>query len=116
MADFKLHNGIRWEQIAPRKEDLNNHLQDYIRQPAFAITTGTNIAYTVTLTPPIPSYIDGLAITIVPHVDSGINPTLNVDGLGEVVLRNQEGKNMSLRANVPYTFRYLNNSFVSDRS
>jgi hypothetical protein len=114
LNQFNLYKGTDWGQIVPTMEEYNTHVADYIRQPAFAATTGTNVAYEVTLDPPLSSYQNGVGITIVPHVNSGNNPTLNINGLGAVALKSQSGESAQLKANIPYTFKYIGSQFISD--
>ncbi|MBP1999765.1 hypothetical protein J2Z69_000784 [Paenibacillus shirakamiensis] len=90
---------------------------DYIRQPAFIATTGTANAYTVTLNPAPSSLPDGFGITIVPHVTNGSVPTLNINGLGAIVLRDQKGIAYAagkLLIGKPYTFRKVGTDFLAD--
>lgn len=99
--------------------DLNSHLADYVRQPAFAVTSGTSTAYTVSTNPAPTAYVDGMGITIVPHVDCGISPTLNWNGLGAILLKKQTGETYGageLKANTPYSFKKVGTSFLADSS
>lgn len=96
---------------------FNTHLADYVRQPGFAVTSGTSTAYTVTLDPAPTDLDEGFGITIVPHVDCGEEPTLEVNGLGPVALKDQKGAAYSegkLVAGKPYTFRLVGTDFLAD--
>lgn len=96
---------------------VGNGVADYVRQPAFAGTAGTATAYTVTLSPAPESIPDGFGITIIPHVTSGTNPTLNVNGLGAFPLKKQNGLNYptgKLVVGKPYTFRKVGTDFLAD--
>ncbi|MNO28120.1 hypothetical protein D3C76_180070 [compost metagenome] len=98
-------------------DEVTAHLADYIRQPAFATTSGTSTAYTVTLDPAPTSLIEGFGITIVPHVDCGASPTLNINGLGAVALKDQKGIAITagkMVAGKPYTFRLVGTDFLAD--
>ncbi|UPK45774.1 phage tail protein [Paenibacillus pabuli] len=92
-------------------------VNDYIRQPGYAVTTGTATAYVVTLDPVPASLPAGFGITIVPHVASGAAPTLNVNGLGAIPLKKQDGTAYAagdLLAGKPYSFRRVGSDFLAD--
>ena len=96
--------------------ELDAHKADYVRQPAYAVTSGTSTAYTVTLDPAPATIPEGFAITIVPHVDCGASPTLNINGKGAIALRNNEGEPLvagDLLAGVPYNFRRVGVNFIA---
>ncbi|MCW3793510.1 phage tail protein [Paenibacillus sp. LS1] len=98
-------------------DDYSAIVQDYIRQPGYAVTTGAATAYVVTLSPAPTSLPDGFAITIVPHVDNGATPTLNINGIGVVALKDQKGVAYAagkLLAGRPYTFRKVGADFLAD--
>lgn len=98
-------------------DDYSAIVQDYIRQPGYAATTGTATAYVAALDPAPTSLPDGFGITIVPHVANGANPTLNVNGLGAAVLKDQKGVAYAagkLVAGRPYTFRKVGSDFLAD--
>lgn len=100
-------------------DDYSAIVQDYIRQPGYAATTGTATAYTATLDPAPASLPDGFGITIVPHVANGASPTLNVNGLGAVPLKDQKGIAYAagkLVAGKPYMFRKVGTDFLADSS
>lgn len=90
--------------------------KDYVRQPGYAVTTGTSTAYVVTLNPAPATLSDGFGIIIVPHIVSGTNPTLNVNGLGALALKKPDGSAYGtgdLKANIPYTFRKVGTDFLA---
>lgn len=92
------------------KTDKNN----YVANNGYAVTTGTSTVYTTSLSPAPTAYIDGINITIKPHVDCGANPTVNVNGLGSTSLCDNEGNPLSagdLKTNIPYRFVRVGNSF-----
>jgi hypothetical protein len=99
---------------------LNSHLTDYVRQPAYiSPTEGTSIAYTGSTDPAPTAYIEGMGVTIVPHVDCGNNPTFNWNNLGAVSLRKQDGTPYSageMKAGCPYSFRKVGAYFLADSS
>lgn len=99
---------------AAKDDDLVAHKADYVRQAGYAATNGTATAYTVTLDPAPASIVEGFGITIVPHVDCGANPTLNINGKGVIQLRNNDGESFAagdLKAGVPYNFRKVGSYF-----
>lgn len=99
--------------------DGKTAIVDYIRQPAYAVTSGTLIAYTVTLTPAPASLAEGFGITIVPNVTNGANPTLNINALGAIALKDQKGVAYTagkLLAGKPYMFRRVGTDFLADSS
>ncbi|GIP20421.1 phage tail protein [Paenibacillus sp. J22TS3] len=90
---------------------------DYVRSPAYAVTSGTSTAYTATLSPVPASIPAGFGITVVPHTECGANPTLNINGLGPVALKDQKGiayTAAKLKAGMPYTFRRVGADFLAD--
>ena len=99
--------------------DLDDHYLDYIRQPGYGGTGGTSTAYTLTLSPALSAYANGVGVTIVPHTDCGASPTLNVNGKGAIALKKQSGDAYSsgdLKANTPYSFKYYGGYFFTDSS
>ncbi|WP_427050366.1 tail fiber protein [Paenibacillus sp. TC-CSREp1] len=113
-------NGTR-STVAATEKAVNDArvgiVSDYVRQPGYAVTTGTATAYVVTLSPAPSSLPDGFGITIVPHVVSEAAPTLNVNGIGAVALKKQDGSAFAagdLKANTPYTFRKVGSDFLAD--
>jgi len=101
------------------QDALAIHQADYVRQPAFATTTGTSTAYTATLTPALTAYATGVGITIIPHVACGASPTLNINTLGAIALLKQDGTAYSagdLAINTPYSFKFNGTSFLADSS
>ncbi|WP_052087694.1 hypothetical protein [Paenibacillus wynnii] len=92
---------------------------DYVRQPGYAATAGTLSAYTATLTPAPASLAEGFGITIVPNVTNGASPTLNINGLGAIALKDQKGVAYAagkLLAGKPYMFRKVGTDFLADSS
>ncbi|WP_342547645.1 hypothetical protein NST69_27520 [Paenibacillus sp. FSL P2-0089] len=97
--------------------DAKSGIIDYVRQPAYATTAGNGVAYTVTLTPAPASIAEGFGITIVPNITNGPNPTLNINGLGAVALKDQKGVAYGqgkLLAGKPYMFRRVGTDFLAD--
>lgn len=105
------------DEVTAHLADFAAHEADYVRQPAFASTSGTSTAYIVTLDPAPTSISVGFGITIVPHVDCGASPTLNINGFGAKVLKDQKGVAFTagkLTAGKPYTFRLVGTDFLAD--
>jgi N-acetylneuraminic acid mutarotase len=102
--------------VLATKADLEKKVDkiDYVRAGGYAVTTGTSTAYTITLNPAPVAYVDGMQITILPHVDCGANPTLKVNGLGASTILNQDGTTINagdMKANIPYSFVRVGSSF-----
>ncbi|AKG36077.1 hypothetical protein [Paenibacillus durus] len=101
--------------ITDARGALDTHIADYVRQPAYAATSGTSAAYTVTLSPAPISIGEGFGITIVPHVDNGANPTLQVNSLNPAALKDKKGNGLTagkLKVGYPYTFVYVSSAFI----
>lgn len=96
------------EQIgAASKAEFDAHTADYIKHPGFAVSTGTNNAYIVTLDPAPSTYAQGMGVAIAIHVNSTAAATLNVNGLGtKKILKANGGAATNLKANGIYTLRY----------
>jgi hypothetical protein len=91
--------------------EVDEHLGDIATKCLYVgITSGTSTAYTST-TDKLNTYNDGDTVTIVPHVDSGTNPTLNINNLGALPLLDSDGDPVSLKADKPYTFVRVGNNF-----
>ncbi|MBU5486458.1 hypothetical protein KQI86_19335 [Clostridium sp. MSJ-11] len=114
-ADITLSaTDIKTSSGATIESELAQMAKDYVRNPGYGKTAGTSTAYTLTLSPAPSSYVDGLTITIIPHVDCGDNPTLNINNLGAIQLVNSEGNNLKageLKANKPYSFVRVGSNF-----
>lgn len=103
-------------QVTSLNSSLALHLADYVKQAIYIDPTGgTSTAYTGNANPPLDAYVDGIWVTIVPHVANGANPTLNIQGKGAVDLCNSKGVKLTagkLLAGIPYTFRKKGTSFI----
>lgn len=111
VADKANPHGTTAAQVGALKDD------NYVRQPAFALTAGTSTAYTVTLDPAPSSFPEGSGITIVPHLTCGANPTLKIGSLAAVSLKDQKGVAYAagkLLAGKPYMFRKVGSDFLAD--
>lgn len=107
-------DGITLQEMSD--ETVKQLQANYVRQPAYARTEGTESAYTVTLEPAPTSLADGFGITIVPHVANEAEVTLNINGLGAVALTDAKGEPYmpgKLQAGTPYTFRKVGSVFLT---
>lgn len=101
-------------QVTNINTSFDNISKDYVRNPAYAVTTGTSTAYTVSTTPAPTAYTDGMAITINPHVACGNNPTLNWNGLGASTILKQDGSVIAtndIPANKPLSLVRVGSNF-----
>lgn len=89
--------------------NLNSHIADYVRQPGYAVDTGTANAKVVTLNPAPVALVDGLAISFKNAVQNTGTVTLNVNGLGPKAIVKANGNELAsgnLKAGSIYTVRY----------
>lgn len=83
------------------------HSDDYVKHPGFGLSTGSNNAYAVSLSPAPSSYVQGLGVAVTIHADSTAAATLNGNGLGAKKILKTNGNAVSnLKANGIYTVRY----------
>ena len=97
------------------QDNLAEHLADYVRQPAFALTAGTSTAYTATLSPAPTAYLDGFGVEIYVHTSNTGTCTLNVNALGVIPLKKADGTDFSageLKAGQIYSFRKYGLNFI----
>lgn len=69
----------------------------------YAVTTGTNTAYTVSISG-ISAYSDGLTIVVLPNVDCGDSPKIRINALAYLPIKNLDGDLLSagdLKAGIP---------------
>lgn len=118
-TNWQLNDTVLPSDLNDIGQEINDSTSNYVRQPAFATTAGTAGAYTVTLNPAPTIISDGFGITIVPHISNTANPTLNINGLGTIALKDQKGVAYTagkLQAGKPYTFRKVGADFLADSS
>lgn len=60
----------------------------------YAITAGTSTAYTLTLTPPLPSLTTGVVVAVKLHTTCGASPTLAVNGLAATNITKNGGNSV----------------------
>lgn len=100
-------NGV--ENIKVGSKDSVDHLLDYTRNPAFALTTGTSTAYSITVTPAPDALLSGNVIIIVPHTDCGVNPTLTINNFNPITLKHGNEFQLlagDMKEGHVYAFRY----------
>lgn len=100
-----------------RKDTVDAVIANYVRSPGYGTTGGTLTAYTLTPSPVISAYAEGQAFVIIPHVNCGANPTLNVSAKGAISLLKKDGTAYAageLKANSPYPFRKVGANFISE--
>lgn len=102
-------------EINELQDENNQSAVDYVRQPAFATTTGTASSYIVTLNPIPTNLVEGFGVVIKPHVNNADNPTININGLGSKPILKSNGSAITsgnLKANSIYTLRYNGSAFI----
>lgn len=101
------------DEVGEVSNELASHLADYVKHPAYAVTTGSANAYEVTLTPAPTAYEDGFGIVVAIHADSTGESTLNVNGLGAIPIKKSNGNDVTnLKINGIYTLRYRAGNFI----
>lgn len=88
--------------------DVTTHLADYVRQPGYSVTTGTN-AYTVSTNPAPTAYVDGMGIVINVGVANTGASSINWNGLGVKSIVDSKGAALisgKLKVGGRYTLRY----------
>jgi len=94
---------------------FNAHLVDYVRQPGYAVATGSANTYAVTLSPAPTTYTEGMAVSVKINVDNTGASTINVNGLGAKTIKKTNGSDVSagnLKAGSIYTLRYNGTNFI----
>ncbi len=92
---------------------LNTHLSDYVRQPGYAVTTGSANTYAAALNPAPAAYTDGMGIVVKINVANTGNSTINVNGLGAKAIVDGKGNALTsgkLRLNGTYSLKYNSTS------
>lgn len=101
------------DEVWEVSNELASHQADYVKHPAYAVTTGSANAYEVTLTPAPTAYEDGFGIVVAIHADSTGESTLNVNGLGAIPIKKSNGNDVTnLKTNGIYTLRYRAGNFI----
>lgn len=102
-------------QIKDNLNTTNNtvteHLADYVRQPGYAVDTGTANHLIIALTPAPTSYVDGMGIVVKVKVDGTAATDVNVDSLGVKTIFDSLGNAViNFKANVTYSMKYESTS------
>lgn len=87
---------------------------NFVANNNFGLATGGNINYSLTLSPPPTTYINGMSITVIPNIDSGLNPTIDINGLGAIPIINRDGTQLivgAFKTGLPCYMLYYNNKF-----
>ena len=103
------------QEINQNRDDLTAHVADYVRQPGYAVATGSANTYAVTLNPAPTAYVDGMAVAVKINVDNTGASTLNVNGLGAKPIKKPNGNDVAagnLKAGSVYTLRYNGTNFI----
>lgn len=103
----------KFEEVESSLADKTNK-NDYVANTGYAVTSGTATAYTITLTPAPNAYADGQQFIINPHVDCGVAPTLNINGLGALPILKQDGSAVAagdIKANKPLSLVRVGSNF-----
>ncbi|WP_419962117.1 hypothetical protein [Psychrobacillus sp. BM2] len=104
-------------ELKENADALTTHLADYVKHPGISATSGTSKAYTVTLDPAPLDIPEFFGITIIPHVTNVASPTLTINGIGTIALKDQKGVAYAagkLLAGKPYSFRKVGSDFLAD--
>jgi len=99
----------RKDTVDAVQTNLTNHIADYVRQPGYAVATGSANAYSVTLNPAPSTYVDGMGVTVKINVDNTGPATVNVNGLGAKAIKRANGLDVAagmLKAGSIVTLRY----------
>lgn len=94
-------------------------VSDYSKLGISATTSGVANTYTLDLTPNLSGYTTGLKLTLIIHATNTNGSTINIDGLGAIALKKNDGTDYGsgeLIINTPYTFVYNGTSFLADSS
>ena len=105
------------ESVQEVDTKLTTHKADYVNHPGISGTGGTSKAYTVTLDPAPLDIQEFFGITIIPHITNVASPTLTINGLGVIALKDQKGVAYAagkLLAGKPYMFRKIGTDFLAD--
>ncbi|BDH62302.1 hypothetical protein MTP04_24320 [Lysinibacillus sp. PLM2] len=94
------------------QNQINAHIEDYVKHPAIATTTNDGNNYFVTLDPPINEYVEGMGLILTINADSTDDVTVNVDNNGPIFVLKANGTNVKLfNAGGVYSLRYSNGNF-----
>jgi hypothetical protein len=95
------------DAIKSLDQKVTSHEADYVKHPAYAVTTNTGNAYAVTTTPAPSAYVDGMGIAIKINLASTGATTLNWNGLGSKNIIDSFGNAVTnFRVNTIYSLKY----------
>ena len=102
MNSVKIEN-VKYEKNSGIGGQFLSDNGTYYPLNSYGTTGGTSTAYTCAISS-ITSYTDGLEVTILPHIDCGSSPTLKINSLGALTIKNSSGEDLSvgdIKAGVP---------------
>lgn len=103
--------GRTTETVKGVNDTVVSHLADYVRQPGYAVDTGTANHLIVALTPAPTSYADGMGIAVKVKVAGTSITDINVNGLGVKAIYDSLGIAVTnFKANVIYSLKYESTS------
>ena len=103
VAKINVMNGVGSIEEKANKSALAN----YVKYPAYVVTTGVANTYVATLSPAPTSYVDGLGIVAKINISSTGNSTMNVNTLGAIPMKDGYGNYITnFKANTIYSFRF----------
>jgi hypothetical protein len=117
-TEVSVHKWILTEDgayIEDLRRDLDAHEADYVRQPGFGTTGGSANVYTLTLSPALTSYVEGVAVAVKIHAANTGASTININGLGARNILDPKGNAVlsgKLMANGVYSLRYNGTAFI----
>ncbi len=94
---------------------MSTHMADYVRQPGYAVATGSANAYAVSLNPVPTAYTEGMAVVVKINTDNTGASSINVNGLGAKAIKKGNGNDVAagnLKTGSIYTFRYNGTNFI----
>lgn len=95
------------------QNQINAHIEDYVKHPAIATTTNVGNDYSVTLNPAPIEFKNGMGLVVTINADSTDSVTMNVNGLGAVPIKKANGGDVKiLNAGGVYTLRYSAGNFI----
>jgi hypothetical protein len=97
------------------KETLDSHTGNYTLQIPYAAAAGSANSYTVTLSPAMKGYTEGVSVAVKINATNTGASTINICGLGAKSIVDSKGNALAagkLVANSIYTLRYNGTNFI----
>ncbi|MCQ4363022.1 hypothetical protein KQR54_18155 [Mycobacterium gordonae] len=94
---------------------VSTHNSDYIRQPGYGTTAGAANTFTLSLSPALGAYVDGVAVAVKIHAANTGASTININGLGAKSILDSKGNALTsgkIALNSVYTLRYNGTAFI----